>query len=160
MVTALLLEPHSEPVTLNVDAFPETVVPTPSVMLGSALVLPMVQVTLSVTLWLPVTPLKVAVAVKYRDEPPVTLALLPPVPPLVVLTTNCMFWTVGQTFTVCAELLTAPSDALTLVVPGRVSPRDCRLAAASNPGAVKLATPGLEELQTDWPVTVFVLPSL
>jgi hypothetical protein len=113
----------------------------------------MFQVTEFVTSWVPLTPLNVALAVKVTVWLTVVVRLFPP------LIKTCRVCTTGQTLTVCEELVTVPSDALTLVVDGKVLRVD-NAAAFSLPGLLKLATEGAEEVHTDLPVTSPVLPSL
>ena len=114
------------------------------------------QVTSSVTVWVPVTPLKIAVATKVAELPagdcragaPVDRdrQLLPPP---------------GRTVTVIVRLVVPPS--------GADRPRSSRFRDGcewpgdelANDAGVELATNySSEELQVDLPVTSFVLPSL
>ena len=119
MLTVLLDTPHKLADTENVLGLPETGVPLPAVSIeGSKLVLEMFHVTYASTGLFPETPLKVASASNVRAVPPGTLTLAPP------FTVRVNICTTGQTVTVWVELLTVPSDALTLVVAGKLGRLD------------------------------------
>jgi len=107
-----LVTPQRVADTLVVLSTPTVVVPLPSVIAGRIDVSEIFQVTSSVTSWVPVTPLKVATASKVTVWPLVTVALVPPL----IVTTKVS--TTGHTVTEMLELVTVPSDAVTVVVPG------------------------------------------
>jgi len=154
-VTLVLVAPHKVAETPVVPSTPETVVPLPAEIEGRIVVFDIFQVTSSVTVWVPVTPLKIAVATKVAELPLVIVALVPPL----TVTVSCC--TTGHTVTVMVELVIAPSEALIVVVPGGFG-MFVSGPATSWPTTLglKLATDSSEELQVDLPVTSFVLPSL
>ena|SRR5580765_6511902 len=119
MLTVLLDTPHNVADTVIVLGWPEIVVPLPLLSIeASTVVSEMFQVTNWLTGLFPVIPLKVASASNVRAVPPGTLTVDPP------LTVTVNVCTTGQTVTVWLELLTEPSDALTLVVAGKVGRLD------------------------------------
>lgn len=157
MVTVGLVEPQRLADTVNVPGESAVVCPFPVVsMLGRIVVFEMFQVTKSVTSVVPVIPLNVAVASKVKAAPLVIVACVP------LSTFKTMLWTTGQTVTMIPELVTEPSEAVTVVVPGKVPAlcKSARLAAVKSPELpLNEATVGLDELQTAWPFTFPVLPS-
>lgn len=146
----LLLPPHRLAETVVLPA--ATGVPVPPLMVRIE-VLPTFHVTSEVTSVWPLTPWKIAWAVKVIDCPVLTV---------VGEAETVMLVTTGQTVTVELELLlTAPTEAETVVVPGGFGML-ARLLAVILPitPLVKSATLGLEEDHDALFVTSLVLPSL